>query len=295
MGTNPSSKYELSCLVSDGIDRYNRTMELSMLALLLSLPTNFHQMDWPGTAGDYHGYVSHSFKVSDCDCIVVEPKERRDGSPWIWRMEFFDHRPMADEALLGKGFTLTYMNVGNTFGAPSALDRLDQFYALLTQKFKLNSKVVLEGFSRGGLYAYNWAARGPKRVAAIYGDAPVCDFRSWPGGKGKGPGSKEDWANLIKLYGFKSEEEAMKYRHNPIDELGPLARARIPILHVVGASDEVVPVDENTDVVVARYKKLGGEIEVISKTGGLHHPHSLDDPSPIVNFILHATDRVNKK
>ena len=178
------------------------------------------------------------------------------------------------------------MNVGNTFGAPSAIDHLDKFYREMTRKNELNGKVVLEGFSRGGLYAYNFAAKYPGRVAAIYGDAPVCDFKSWPGGKGKGPGSKDDWSELLKIYGFKGEQSALAYKNNPVDNLSAIAKAHIPILHVIGGADEVVPVEENSDLVEIRYKKLGGVIEVVRKPGGLHHPHSLDDPTPIVDFIL---------
>lgn len=210
-------------------------------------------------------------------------------------MEFFDHRPMADLALLEKGFFLTYMNVGNTFGAPSAIAHLDRFYGEMTSKYHLQKNVALEGFSRGGLYAYNFAAKYPKRVSAIYGDAPVCDFKSWPGGKGKGPGSKDDWQNLLKCYGFQNEQQALDYKENPVDTLNILAKAKIPIIHVVGATDEVVPVSENTDVIVERYKKLGGTIQVISKPGGLHHPHSLDDPTPIVDFILRHTNQKKSK
>jgi len=38
-----------------------------------------------------------------------------------------------------------------------------------------------------------------------------------------------------------------------------------------------------------RYEKLGGPITVIVKPGFKHHPHGLDDPVPIVNFILDHT------
>ena len=236
--------------------------------------------------GDYHGFSSHQLTVDDCPCTVVDPKIAAPGSPWIWRMEFFDHRPMADLALLEKGYHLGYMNVGNTFGSPKAIAHLNNFYQFVVRELKLNRKVVLEGFSRGGLYAYNFAARYPGRVAAIYGDAPVCDFKSWPGGKGTGPGSKDDWTALIASYEFKDEKQALEYKHNPVDDLSILAKAHIPILHVVGAADEVVPVLENTNLVIRRYKALGGLIQVITKPGGLHHPHSLDDPTPIVDFIL---------
>ena len=80
---------------------------------------------------------------------------------------------------------------------PRALDHMDKFYAHLTAQFGLAPKTVLEGFSRGGLFAFNWAARRPDQVACIYADAPVCDFKSWPGGRpaglGKGQGSPGDW------------------------------------------------------------------------------------------------------
>ena len=57
-------------------------------------------------------------------------------------------------------------------------------------KFGFAKKAALVGLSRGGLYCYNWAVANPDKVASLYGDAPVCDFKSWPGGKGKGKGSK---------------------------------------------------------------------------------------------------------
>jgi len=106
--------------------------------------------------------------------------------------------------LLDQGFHHVHIVVGNTFGSPSALQHFDAFYEAL-QKGGLAKKGALIGISRGGLYAYNWAARHPEAVSCIYGDAPVCDFKSWPGGKGKGKGSAGDWASLQKHYGFKDE------------------------------------------------------------------------------------------
>jgi pimeloyl-ACP methyl ester carboxylesterase len=64
-----------------------------------------------------------------------------------------------------------------------------------------------------------------------------------------------------------------------------LAKAKIPLLHVVGDADDVVPVPENTEVIETRYKALGGNIQVIHKPGVGHHPHGLDDPTPIVEFL----------
>lgn len=236
-------------------------------------------------AKTWQGYAREDFRVDARPCILVVPKEPAAGKPWIWRMEFFGHEPQADAALLSKGYHVAYIDVQNRYGAPSALDIMDRFYEHLLKERQLGPKVVLEGFSRGGLFAFNWAARRPDRVACLYVDAPVCDFKSWPLGQGKGKGSPGDWARCLQAYGF-TQEQALAYPLNPVDHLKPLAGARIPILSICGDADEVVPFAENTGLVETRYRQLGGEIKVILKPGGGHHPHSLKDPAPIVDFIL---------
>jgi lysophospholipase L1-like esterase len=240
---------------------------------------------FPGLPSDYHGFARYDFTVDGVPATVVAPERAMPGKPWIWRAEFFDHRPELDLALLKRGFHLVYIEVGNTFGAPSAMKRWDAFYGALTHTYGLSSKPVLEGLSRGGLYIYNWAAANPTKVAVLYGDNPVCDFKSWPGGKGVGPGSPPDWQKLIHDYGFASEAEAMAYTKNPIDNLAPLARAHVPIIHLAADADEAVPYAENTVLLKERYEKLGGTIVVMVKHGFKHHPHGLDDPTPLIDFI----------
>lgn len=242
-----------------------------------------------GLRTDYHGFIRFDFQVDGCNATVVTPHGAAPGLPWIWRAEFFDHRPELDLALLERGFHLVFIEVGNTFGAPSAMKHWDAFYLLLTRDYGLAPKTVLEGLSRGGLYVYNWAAANPTKVSVLYGDNPVCDFKSWPGGKGKGPGSPDDWRKLQQDYGFRSEAEALAYRKNPVDNLAALAKAHVPIVHVCGDADEVVPFPENTLLLKDRYEKLGGKLELIVKPGGHHHPHGLDDPTPLVTFILAHT------
>jgi pimeloyl-ACP methyl ester carboxylesterase len=89
----------------------------------------------------------------------------------------------------------------------------------------------------------------------------------------------------LELYGFKDEAEARAYRGNPIDNLEPLAKAGIPLIHVVGDADDAVPPETNSDIVEQRYKALGGTIQVFHKPGGGHHPHGLEDPTPVVELI----------
>ncbi len=65
----------------------------------------------------------------------------------------------------------------------------------------------------------------------------------------------------------------------------PLAARRVPLLHVFGDADEVVPWAENTGLIASRYQALGGSITPIRKPGLGHHPHGLDDSTPIIEFI----------
>lgn len=113
--------------------------------------------------------------------LLVIPKTPLKGNPWIWRTEFFGIAPQADIALLEKGLHVGYIGIGGLFGAPVSLDAMELYYDFVCEHYELGSKTVLQGFSRGGLYVFNWAARHPSRVACIYADAPVCDFKSWPG------------------------------------------------------------------------------------------------------------------
>lgn len=241
----------------------------------------------PGVRTQWNGFDRYDFPLGERGCIVVCPHTPAPGNHWIWRARFFGHRPEVDLALLEKGFYLVYMDVADMYGSPTAVAHWNVFYRYLTEAHHFAPKAVMEGMSRGGLILYNWAAVNPDKVACVYADAPVCDIKSWPGGKGKGAGSPDDWSKCLKAYGF-TEEQALAFKGNPIDNLAPLAKAGVPLLHVSGDADDVVPLEENTRIVEERYKQMGGSIEVIIKPG-VGHKHGLDDPSPIVNFILKNT------
>ena len=242
---------------------------------------------YTGQLGIWNGFRRHDFTVRDWDAILVEPHAPAAGRPWIWRARFFDAWPAVDLALLSRGFHLAYVDVADLFGGPEAVARYDAYYGYLTGEHGLSRCPVLEGFSRGGLIMYSWAAANPDKVCCLYGDAPVCDIRSWPGGRGAGTGNAECWPRCLAAHGL-SEADVDAFRGNPIDLLGPLADADLPIIRVCGDADESVPMSENTQALAERYRSLGGRIEVIVKPGVGHHPHSLEDPSPVVDFILAA-------
>ncbi len=247
-------------------------------------------MKLPGKISSwFDGFAKHEFEVGGRPVTVVAPDHPVLGAHWAWKGEFLNAFPGTELALLRKGLYVAYLCFPDQFGSPAAVEKWNELYAFLVHGLNFASRPALIGLSRGGLYCYNWAVANPNRVACIYGDAPVCDMRSWPGGKGCGAGSPADWEKVMEIFEFASEAEAMAYDGNPIDKLAPLAAARVPILHVYGDADMVVPWKENTAVLAERYRELGGEIGVIGKPGCGHHPHGLEDPAPVVDFILKHT------
>lgn len=238
---------------------------------------------------NFHGYKGYEYDNNGVKYYIVKPHHTAKGNPWIWRARFWGHEPQVDIDLLEQGFHLTYCDVAELFGSPKAVERWDEFYALAV-KAGLNQKAVLEGMSRGGLIIYNWAAKNPKKVACIYGDAPVMDIKSWPLNWGDClDENKRSMSLLLEAYGFANAEEAMAWNKNPLNHARKLAKTKIPMIHVVGDIDEGVPVAENTAIFEREVAKYGHSVHVIHKPDVGHHPHSLNNPEKIVSFILKAT------
>lgn len=244
----------------------------------------------PLVFSDWHGFRKYDFRLGDSACSVVAPEKAAAGNPWIWRARFFGHEPQTDIALLNRGFHVAYCDVADLFGSPTAVARWDAFYDYAVNDLGFSEKVTLEGMSRGGLIVFNWAYANPEKVHCIYADAPVCDFKSWPGGKGTGDGHAASWNLCMTAYGFQDEVEALAYKKNPVNRAEALAKAKIPVLMVYGKTDVVVPPAENCERFAEQYKRAGGPIRMIGKANNGHHPHSLKDPFPIVEYILRASD-----
>lgn len=235
---------------------------------------------------EWSGYDRLDFQVDGRDCTLILPKEAAPGKPWVWRPEFFDHEPQADLALVKKGYHMAYMDLRDMYGAPKAIAHMEKFHAHLTANYQFAARPAVVGLSRGGLFALNWALAHPDKVSSIYLDAAVCDFRSWPASIVKGKYSADDWARCKKLYGFATDEDAKASKLSPIDRCAELAKTGVPILCVCGDADEVVPLELNCGLLEKRCAQYGLKVTMIIKPGVMHHPHSLVDPTPIVDFIL---------
>ena len=216
--------------------------------------------------GDFHGFAQHEFRWAGADCRVVYPRVAAAGRPWVWRARFWGHEPQFDRAMLERGWHVVYCDVAGLLGGEDAMKRWDGFYDLMHLS-GLGAKPLLEGMSRGGLAVYQWAKRNPDKVMGIYADNPVVDPQSWSGSRDHEYTRGSGWG---------------------MDGMRTLAAAGIPLLHVVGEADTVVPVEANTNVLERLYRKAGGSLKVIRKPGVDHHPHSLRNPQPIVDFALTA-------
>ncbi len=246
---------------------------------------------FPAEEDPFASFVKDHFTFQDYPAIVVKPKEAAPEKPWVWRARFWAHEPQVDLALLEHGYHLVFVDAPDLYGSPKAVELWNDFYSYLLKNYSLNPKCVLEGMSRGALYVYNWASKNTEKVTCIYADAPVCDIKSWPGGMGRSEGSKPDWEKLLDAY-MLDEAAALDYEDIPLINAYSIAQAKIPVIHVCGALDEIVPIEENTYALIEMFEKNGGNIHLILKDSVGHHPHSLEDPEPIVAFILENSYKI---
>ncbi|MCH5687704.1 hypothetical protein LWM68_27625 [Niabella sp. W65] len=93
----------------------------------------------------------------------------------------------------------------------------------------------------------------------------------------------------MKVYGF-SEAEAIQYNDQPKDNLETLAAYKVPILHVIGLNDSIVPNEENTFKLVQNYIKAGGPAAIVPMTKGTQslqgHHFPIETPEGLANFII---------
>lgn len=233
----------------------------------------------------FYGYAAAEFNYNNRSCIVVKPRWTAKGQPWVWRARFWGHEPQLDISLLERGYHIVYCDVAELFGNATAIKAWDDFYKLLIQA-GLNRKAVLEGMSRGAVYALNWAAVNPDKVCCVYLDNPVLDLKSWPAGLGAVPVSQVEFEQFKSDYNLKDSAAVARFAGSPIDQTSQIVKGKYPILILCADADEAVPPQENTNLFAERIRAQKGHIEVLYKHGFKHHPHSFPNPSPITNFIL---------
>jgi len=235
-------------------------------------------------AQEQYGAKRVSIKIGEHKGFLLEPAHPGPAGerPWVWYAPTIGSYPNKSnewvlKKLLDKGFYVCGVDVGESYGSPAGRKVFSDFYRHVVDEYKLEPKARLLPQSRGGLMMYNWAAENPEKVKCIAGIYPVCDLRSYPG-----------LPKAAGAYGLSADDLAKQLTsHNPIDRLAPLAKAGVPILHIHGDADNVVPLDKNSRVLHDRYRELGRAMQLIVIAGKGHAeiPAYFEEPR-IVQFLL---------
>lgn len=236
---------------------------------------------------DYHGYKCFDFTFEGRKCKVAQPQKAQKDRPWIWRARFWGHEPQAEIALLERGFHVAYCDVAEMMGNKESIEIWNDFYHLLVSS-GLSKKVVLEGMSRGAVYALNWSAVNPDKVAAVYIDNPLLDCKSMFKNKaGEDKPHNEVSLAILESYGLERKNIA-GFKESPVDKIDEIVKGNYPVLILCAELDEAVDNDKNTFLFAKKMRDAGGDVLVIEKKAFGHHPHSFPNPSVIVDFILKA-------
>ena len=206
------------------------------------------------------------FTVAGRTAFVIRPdRAGEEKTPWVWYAPTLRNLPGPEERwmferFLAAGVAIAGVDVGESYGSPEGRAGYTALYEDLVGERGMAERAVLLARSRGGLMLYNWAADHPGKVAGIAGIYPVCNLASYPGLKRAAGAYGLDEKGLAAALG----------RHNPVERLAPLADAEVPIFHIHGDRDRVVPLRENSGLVAERYRAQGGRMTLEVVAGGGH-------------------------
>jgi hypothetical protein len=228
-----------------------------------------------------------SFRLNGNDAFVILPADAKANTPWVWYAPTLPGLPSKAEVWMFErfsraGIAVAGIDVGESYGSPRGRETYTAFYNYLVTARQFSKQPVLLARSRGGLMLYNWAAENAESVGGIAGIYPVCNVESYPGLK-RASGAYELTSERLK-----AESE----KHNPIDRLQSLADAGVPIFHIHGDQDKVVPLEANSALVAKRYKQLGGKmaLEVVKGQGHNMWPGWFQSEKLAEFVIDHATE-----
>jgi len=228
------------------------------------------------------------FTIQKHTAFLILPEKTKTGKPipWVWYAPTLRGLPANSEKwmferFLKAGIAIAGVDVGESYGSPKGRAVYTALHEQLVKKRGLAKEASLLARSRGGLMLYCWAAENPDKVRCITGIYPVCNIASYPGLK-----------RACGAYGLSVPElEDQLTKHNPIDRLAPLVKAKVPIFHIHGDMDRVVPLDKNSALIKKRYDKLGGlmTLEVV-KGQGHNMWNGWFQSQALVDFVIkHAT------
>jgi hypothetical protein len=214
----------------------------------------------------YDGPTSGNFHTGGMSIVV--PQNPAPGKPWVFHASPLERDSAVDLALLARGY---YIVLAPVTGQGYSEKEWDQVYERMLES-GFAKRAVLEGAGANAADAYAWGTSNPDKVSMIYARNPYL-YNSMS----KTPAASKPGPVDPNLHSLTSKPPQ-------IDNLAPLAKAGVPILHDCGSLDPWL--NSQTRVAESRYRKLGGRITVLLTEGEGHFPVSRRDPKPVVDFIL---------
>jgi alpha-beta hydrolase superfamily lysophospholipase len=198
-------------------------------------------------------------EVAGRPAFVLLPKQTAGKLPQPWIMYApalpaypDEHERWMHQRFVEAGVAVVGIDVGEAYGSPRGQHAMSALYDHLVNERNFARRPCLFGRSRGGLWVASWASANTDKVSGIIGIYPAFDLRTYPG--------LEKAAPAYELTAGQLSEELP--RHNPIDKVDGLAKARIPVMLIHGSDDEVVPFKENSGELEARYRAANAEDRV---------------------------------
>ena len=230
---------------------------------------------------EWQGFEALDFEFEGRKCKLVVPKEPREDKKWLYKTEYFGAFPSFEIEMLKRGYYVAHMTNITRWCPVEDTDARPRFCEFLIKEFGLAQKCMPVGMSCGGMQAVYFAAKYPQYVSAMYLDAPVINLLSCP--CGAGIAIKDLYPEFEKAMGI-TASDLINYRNHPIDNVPLLIENRIPAFLVCGDVDGTVPYVENGKALADIYKKSDVPFFEVIKKGCDHHPHGLDDNTPIIEF-----------
>ncbi|HTI69463.1 MAG TPA: alpha/beta hydrolase [Candidatus Limnocylindria bacterium] len=183
---------------------------------------------------------------------VIVPGKPAPGLPWVFRADAIDRDAAMDHALLARGFHIVMPPLTAQSGAVK--EQWDAVYRLMTTN-GFSKKAVMEGTRTAAGESYAWAIENPEKVACIVGHNPAL--------------------------------RSLMSKKPVLDNLEPLAKAGVPLLHICDRFDPwFVPY---TQALGKRYGELGGQLAQIINEGDPRLPLPPDAETKVIDFILEKT------
>ena len=204
----------------------------------------------PGFVECYDRYdVKTESQWGKTGLTVIVPRTVAPGKPWVFRADAVTRDAEIDQALLARGFHIVVPPLTEQAGPVKT--QWNNAYKLMTDH-GFSRKPAMEGTGTGAGEAYAWAIENSDKVACMVGRNPAL--------------------------------RSLMSKTSPLENLAPLAKAGVPLLHVCDANDPWFTTQ--TKVVEQRYKELGGQMTIILRDTDSRSPLTATERTRTVDFVV---------